>query len=181
MNFKLYDVHKQRIVKDQRVRQTASHPLASYNNSKYLLGNIQHSIVKVCNVDGSRVRLIKPRNRNGQALQDVSHIAATSSDQLVCVDQQLKKLIVTDFDGNFTGEYSPESFEPGGVCVTENDYIFVTEKKRKKLILLNEHGKFINARETRVNAPSSVASNGMGRVIVAGNGNLVNLYQYSFD
>jgi hypothetical protein len=49
---------------------------------------------------------IKPRDKNGYELNQVSSIAARCLDQLVCVDSVNQRVIVNNFDGQYIGKFT---------------------------------------------------------------------------
>ena len=54
---------------------------------------------------------LEPRDMSGKVLRAVPCVAARRYDQLVLIDANRQKVVVTDFDGECKGIYDPPQIE----------------------------------------------------------------------
>lgn len=68
--------------------------------------------------------------------------------------------------------------DPSSVCITEHNQIFVTDRARNKIILLNRRAEFLKEWSTLIKAPSAMATNGKGMLVLVGEGKEAKIYEY---
>ncbi|KAL4236277.1 hypothetical protein ACF0H5_004664 [Mactra antiquata] len=176
-SLKLYDISCESIVRIQKLDGTSSHPLTSFNNMKYLVRCKDK--IEASSIDGKSSHVIIPHDNSGKKITDICYIATRSLDQLVLIEHASCRVVVNNFDGKCIGEFYRQGFEPSSACITENNSIFVTDRRNNSIIALSPYGKFVKEWKTTIESPSCIASNGNGLLAVGGTGHSISLYSYS--
>ncbi|KAL3867586.1 hypothetical protein ACJMK2_040470 [Sinanodonta woodiana] len=170
-------------VKRLQFQASIPHPIACYKNQFIVIANVKKNMVARYDVEGRKVSDFVPTTSGGLHLQHVTSIATSNNNLVALVDTHLKRVIITNMDGLYLGEYFPvgaPDWLPGDVCVDPKNNIFVTDKLHNKILMCNHRGEHIQEWTTLLENINCIACNNKGNLLVSGKGRL-NLYQYSFQ